>query len=75
MSYVNKLKLGNTGEALSVEFLQQKGYTFLTQNFHSPFGEIDLVFKDQHNNEIVFVEVKTRSKYDIQASENSITKS
>ena len=49
---------GNLGENLALQFLQNKGYKFIDRNFHSSFGEIDLIFQDKET--LVFVEVKTR---------------
>ena len=58
MSNQNKIR-GNTGEDLASEFLIQKGYKIIKRNFHSRFGEIDIIatYKDS----LVFVEVKARS--------------
>lgn len=42
-----------------MKYLQQGGLKFLTANFRSTRGEIDLVFRD--GDCLVFVEVKTRS--------------
>ena len=49
---------GNLGEILAIKHLQKKGLKLLKKNFHSRFGEIDLIFKDKDF--LVFVEVKTR---------------
>ena len=51
--------LGNRGEYLAKLFLEQKGYVFIRSNFKTKYGEIDLIM--QENDEIVFVEVKTRT--------------
>lgn len=50
---------GQLGERAAKKHLQRLGLKFLTANFHSPRGEIDLVFRD--GDCLVFVEVKTRS--------------
>jgi putative endonuclease len=51
--------LAQEGEALAARFLQQKGFSILYKNYHSQYGEIDLI---AHNASfLVFVEVKTRS--------------
>jgi putative endonuclease len=50
--------LGRTGERLAVEHLIQRGYHILTQNFRCRLGEIDIVA--EHEQDLVFVEVKTR---------------
>jgi putative endonuclease len=53
------LQRGEVGERAAKKHLQQLGLKFLTANFHSPRGEIDLVFRE--GDCLVFVEVKTRS--------------
>jgi putative endonuclease len=50
--------LGKSGEEEARRFLLKKGYEIIAQNYRSPFGEVDLICKDQ--NSVVFVEVKTR---------------
>jgi len=53
------LQRGETGERAAKRHLQKLGLKFLTANFRSVRGEIDLVFRDSDC--LVFVEVKTRS--------------
>jgi putative endonuclease len=53
------LRRGESGEQAAKKFLRQSGLKFLTANFRSARGEIDLVFRD--GDCLVFVEVKTRS--------------
>jgi putative endonuclease len=53
------LRRGALGERAAKKHLQQLGLKFLTANFRSERGEIDLVFRDEDC--LVFVEVKTRS--------------
>ena len=54
------LERGSMGERAARDFLTGKGLKFLTANFASRRGEIDLVFRDEEC--LVFVEVKTRSE-------------
>ena len=54
-----KRDFGNTGENLATEYLEKQGYTILERNFYCKQGEIDIIAKDK--NEIVFIEVKSRS--------------
>jgi putative endonuclease len=56
------LRLGALGESAAKKFLQQRGLKFLTANFRSPRGEMDLIFRD--GDCLVFVEVKARSSED-----------
>ena len=56
------LRRGELGERAAKKFLQKAGLKFLTANFRSPRGEIDLVFRD--GDCLCFVEVKTRSSED-----------
>ncbi|MEJ3404228.1 YraN family protein [Rathayibacter sp. YIM 133350] len=51
--------LGRWGEDLAADYLRQHGYRVLERNWRCRQGEIDVVA--EHDGEIVFVEVKTRS--------------
>ncbi len=51
---------GKHGEQLAKKYLEDKGYKVLVQNWrYSRFGEIDIIAL--YKNELVFIEVKTRS--------------
>ncbi len=53
-------ELGREGERRVAEYLRRKGYIILRRNWRdSRFGEIDIIAENREN--IVFVEVKTRS--------------
>src|SRR5690349_16623899 len=56
------LRFGKLGEAAAKKHLKKQGLKFLTANYRTDRGEIDLVFK--HDDCLVFVEVKTRSSED-----------
>jgi putative endonuclease len=53
------LRRGELGERAAKRHLQKQGLKFLTANFRSLRGEIDLVFRD--GDCLAFVEVKARS--------------
>ncbi len=53
------LRHGELGERAAKRQLKRQGLKFLTANFRSPRGEVDLVMRD--GDCLVFVEVKTRS--------------
>ncbi|MBI2870989.1 MAG: YraN family protein [Candidatus Omnitrophica bacterium] len=55
---VDRKTLGKRGEDLAAMYLVGRGYTVIARNYSCPFGELDLVCRDQDM--IVFVEVKTR---------------
>ncbi len=59
-----KQKLGQQGEAFIEKYLIKEGYQVLKKNYRKKTGEIDLIVRSPEN-EIVFIEVKTRrsSKY------------
>lgn len=50
--------LGNLGERLAMEALQQAGLRIVTQNWRCSFGEIDIVARE--GDVMAVVEVKTR---------------
>ncbi len=56
---VYKKVLGRKGEKAVEKYLKKAGMKILHRNFQTPFGEADLIAQDRE--EIVFIEVKTRS--------------
>jgi putative endonuclease len=52
--------IGSEAERFARTFLEQQGLTFVMQNYRCRTGEIDLIM--QEYDELVFVEVKYRSK-------------
>lgn len=52
-------ELGEKGENMAAELLASKGYTILERNWRFVHDEIDIIARD--GNELVIVEVKTRS--------------
>ncbi|PWB53868.1 MAG: YraN family protein [Anaerolineales bacterium] len=63
--------LGKHGESIAAEYLKNKGYTILETNWHSSYGEIDLVASQA--GVITFIEVKTRASKSFGPPEVSIT--
>lgn len=51
-------ELGAWGEEKAARFLEQQGFRILERNFHSRFGEIDLIAET--DDFLVFVEVRLR---------------
>ena len=49
---------GHWGEAMAADYLRKKRYEIVACNYHTRFGEIDLIARDRKT--VVFVEVKTR---------------
>lgn len=50
--------IGKRGEQAAAAYLEQKGFRVLERNFHSPYGEVDIIA--ENGQYIIFVEVKTR---------------
>ena len=55
----SRKRIGNYGEQKAVEFLEKNGYLIIERNFTCRQGEIDIIATK--NEEIIFIEVKTRS--------------
>lgn len=54
----NKKQIGQAFEQQAYHFLAANGLLLITKNYHCPFGEIDLIMRE--NDEIVFIEVRMR---------------
>ncbi|MBU3935414.1 YraN family protein [Patescibacteria group bacterium] len=59
MAKTQNFSKGRYGESLALRYLQQKGYRFIQSNFHTRYGEIDLIMIDK--NKLIFIEVKYKS--------------
>lgn len=66
-----KTSLAIAGETIAKSYLTQTGVTIIDSNYYSAYGELDIIAQDKE--EIVFVEVKTRTSHSIKAAENSIS--
>jgi putative endonuclease len=62
----SKQVLGASGEEIAVDYLISQGYVVFDRNWRSKTGEIDIVASEKSNSrdELIFVEVKTRSSRD-----------
>ena len=67
---VHKKLLGKQGERLAEQYLKKQGYRLIKRNYTTPYGEADLVFLD--GDEIVFVEVKTRTSADFATAKQAV---
>lgn len=66
-----KRGIGQFGEEQACLFLQRHAFFIVERNYYTQFGEIDIIAYDNHCEQLVFVEVKTRRQYN--APEYSIT--
>jgi putative endonuclease len=64
-------KFGFLAEDFASGFLKSKGYKILERNFHSKFGEIDIIAEEK--NFLVFVEVKARWSNKFGLPEEAVT--
>ena len=69
---VHKKVLGKKGEKLVEEYLKKRGCKILKRNYRTPFGEADIIALDK--DEIVFVEVKTRTSDKFGLPKEAVTK-
>lgn len=71
MSHFQNKLIGKIGEDLAKKFLLDHGYQVIAANFHTRFGEIDIIA--QHKDILVFVEVKTKVGLDFGPPEAMFT--
>lgn len=57
------MDLGDFGEEKACKYLTKNNYEIIERNFRCKQGEIDIIAKDTSKNELVFIEVKTRSSF------------
>jgi len=72
MSKDQKLTIGRIGEDYARKYLENQGFKILEQNYRTKYGEIDLIGKEQ--NEMVFIEVRTKTKEDFGMPEETLNK-
>lgn len=64
--------LGERGEAAAAAYLERQGLEILERNWRCRFGEADIIARD--DDEIVFVEVKTRQGIEQGMPEDAVTR-
>lgn len=67
----HNISVGKWGEAYAERYLMEQGYQTLDRNYHTPYGEIDLIMKN--DNRMIFIEVKTRTSHRFGAPELAVT--
>lgn len=67
-------KRGKFGENIACDFLYKHRYVILFRNFHTRFGEVDLIAYDTFHDQLVFIEVKTRVNNEQIAPEDAYDK-
>lgn len=55
---LHRQHIGKIGEATACDYLLTQGYSLIQQNYHSKWGELDIIC--QKDKTIIFVEVKTK---------------
>jgi len=66
-----KKKLGDRGEEIAAHYLCEQGYEILARNYHTRYGELDIIcHKDE---DVVIVEVKTRTSIKFGFPEEAVT--
>ena len=55
----NNRQIGSKYEQLAADYLKKQGYCIVERNYYTPYGEIDIIAKQDEV--LVFVEIKYRS--------------
>ena len=67
----NNKQTGNDGENRAAAFLEENGYKIIERNFRTRSGEVDIIA--QKENTIIFAEVKTLPKGNIETLEHVLS--
>lgn len=62
---------GRFGENITADYLRKNGFEIVARNYHSRYGEIDIIAKDSEF--IAFVEVKARNEKAIERPAAAVT--
>lgn len=73
MKCIYKNRLGTSGELIAKNFLSAKSFKFIRNNYRYERAEIDLIFEDEKNKMLIFIEVKTRKNKKFGNPEESVT--
>lgn len=65
-----KIITGKKGENIAAAYLKKNGYRILETNYRCTLGEIDIIAREKE--ELVFVEVKTRSSVELGYPEQAV---
>ena len=69
---IYKNRRGAFGETIAKSFLEGKGLKFIKANYRFQRSEIDLIFENEKEKMLLFVEVKTRTNRKFGEPEQSI---
>ena len=67
----DKKKLGDRGEDYTARYLEKHGFHIVERNWHSRYGEIDIIAENEEY--LLFVEVKTRKAGSMVPGELAVT--
>lgn len=62
---------GSLGEDITESYLKKNGFYIVARNYHSRYGEIDIIAKNDEY--LLFVEVKTRNELAIERPAAAVT--
>ncbi|MCK9328783.1 MAG: YraN family protein [Candidatus Cloacimonetes bacterium] len=68
---MDRHQIGKMGEEWCIKKLQEENYKIIRTNFSCRYGEIDIIAQD--GQELVFIEVKTRTNESVDHAKYSIT--
>lgn len=73
MIMFSKTEVGKYGENIAIKYIHEQGYTLIEKNFHTRYGEIDLI--TLKSNAVYFFEVKLRNSESFGYGDEAISKS
>jgi len=74
MVAINRKQRGDKAEKLAQSYLEEQGLQHLLSNYHSRYGEVDLIMYDGFNEQTVFIEVRYRQSAQYGGALYSITR-